>query len=258
MQTPVMSLNGMAGNRLEPESREGLHEDAFDPEDIYQGRPAGGIASLSRKITEQDNASLPPEKAIPLLFERMKPYRKLLLAIIDFCQTERLSTEIDDMLEPLSANRRSPYSPIAMRGMLERSGAIEYRVPQTEESQEDIDETGCLIVTEEPEGTWISTAAGLSFLREQDALADLRATVSEEPTYTRIYEEILEFCAQEGRTPAQIGKLVDDDPLLEKPKRCFDYFLGRLEDAGGLEWSGTWKTTANGKIVLLELKEAAQ
>jgi len=73
--------------------------------------------------------------------------------------------------------------------------------------------------------------------------------LAEEPRYREVYDRLLEYCV-EPRTRAEIEALLQNHPALESPKIYPGYLIDRLESAGGLEWTGKWRTTLAGKGVI--------
>lgn len=225
--------------------------------DFIPPKEGVGIGSYRlNKDEEQPPDDIDPEFAIPKLFERMKPQRKILLALIDYCREDRYSDDIDSMLHPLMANRKSVYAPATLRELLERNGALKYTEADEESIPEEsmFDEDGNLVVVELPEGTWKSTPEGLRYLESQNPENEALDIIEKHSEYKRIYLEILEFCATKPRSASEIDELVNDNPLLQNPRRFSGYFVGHLEDTDALEWIGKWTTTNSGKAVLEELR----
>jgi hypothetical protein len=73
--------------------------------------------------------------------------------------------------------------------------------------------------------------------------------LSEDSVYKDIYKQILEFCVA-ARSISEIEDLLRAHPALEVPKVYPNYLIDRLEDAGGLEWTGNWLTTEAGRLLL--------
>ena len=111
-----------------------------------------------------------------------------------------------------------------------------------------------LEVEEAKPGLWQATAAGIAAVDAVDSLANTRELLAKEPQYLDIYHQILAFCAEEqyGRSSKEIDNLVNDSPLLEKPRRYSGYFVSRLERQGALEWKGGWCVTDVGRTIIEE------
>ena len=104
-----------------------------------------------------------------------------------------------------------------------------------------------------PTTYWTSTDDGLTVLaahREGSALEELLASDTES-VYLPVYERVLAFCAQEPRTKPQIDAIVDDDPLVQKPRRYSNHFIELLENREALSWhDGGWNATDLGRRYL--------
>ena len=86
--------------------------------------------------------------------------------------------------------------------------------------------------------------------REGSALEELLASDTES-VYLPVYERVLAFCAQEPRTKPQIDAIVDDDPLVQKPRRYSNHFIELLENREALSWhDGGWNATELGRRYL--------
>ncbi len=124
---------------------------------------------------------------------------------------------------------------------------------QLEEGDEEL--TLDFMEIEEPKpGLWIATEAGLAAVDAMDDYAGTQELLAKELVYLDIYHQILSFCAEEeyGRSSKEIDVLVNDSPLLEKPRRYSGYFVSRLERQGALEWRNGWCVTEVGKRIIAE------
>lgn len=174
------------------------------------------------------------------LLNDMGAQKSQMLAIIDFCREERTSAEIDEMLVPYQEYRKSVYTPINMRSLLENAGALSYQ-SHDEAPEEMTDEDGNLIVPEDcGEGTWLATDTALQIYEEQDPFADLVHTIDDDGAYLDVYLHILNFVAEKDRSISEIEHSVAESGLIDGDKRQAGYFVGKLEDIGGLEWRGIW------------------
>lgn len=110
-------------------------------------------------------------------------------------------------------------------------------------------------VAPQPTTYWLATDDGLTVLashKEGHALEELLASESESP-YLEIYERVLAFCAAEPRKKHQIDAIVDDDPLVQNPRRYSNHFIELLENREALSWhDGGWNATELGRRYLEE------
>jgi hypothetical protein len=103
-------------------------------------------------------------------------------------------------------------------------------------------------------GLWQATPEGLEIVDEQDDFAKVKILLGKEPQYEDIYRKIMDFCTEEGgRSAKEIDNLVNDEPILESPRRYSGYFVGRLEREGAIEWRDGWVLTDTGSKILEEM-----
>ena len=312
--------------------------DPDDPENLIMN-PNLGVGSY-RSALVSEKQKLPPEEAIPELFAAMKPYRNHLLAILKACREERLTTEVDETLEPEYEFCKCVYSPIALRKLLVEAGALEFveaPVPTDEESadnegateethegeteapseqaaetvepgeeqpaivaaevegadnivadsegaeedvDEDIDEVeeagsaeaaqeadaepeedpiisiydqdGYLVIEEENEGTWLTTAAGLAYLDSIDPEKQFSETLAAHAGMDDVFYDIIAFCAEQPRSIIEIVSHFSSDPRLGPQTYYASYVIDRLEETGALVWKDNWMPTELGQLLLNE------
>ena len=212
------------------------------------------------------------QDAIEELLTRNPGRKPVLLQIIEFCCEERTGEEVAELVEQAQAENRSVYTPQSLCSILERAGALTGRseVPEQDEAAEQ-DEQGdapeqdgadagqpeveAREVAPQPTMYWLATDDGLTVLashKEGHALEELLSSQSESP-YLEIYERVLAFCAVEPRKKPQIDALVDDDPLVQNPRRYSNHFIELLENREALSWhDGGWNATELGRRYLEE------
>lgn len=196
-----------------------------------------------------------PEEKITLLFEKMPGRKKVLLEIINFCREPQPVSAVDDKVNVLQEHNFSVYTPVVLRQLLEEAGALEYLEVEQDDAEEDassaeVEEPEYLEVKERPEGSWVATAAALSIVEAENPLQDLKDLLERDAKYLEIYIRILNFCNETPRTKKDIDAIVDDDPLVQEPRRFGGYFVDRLEKCDALAWSEKWSTTDVGRSVL--------
>jgi hypothetical protein len=200
---------------------------------------------------------LTPEERIAALIKGMPGRKKILLGIIEYCREPRSPGEVDAYTEELQEHNYSVYTPIILRKLLEEAGAIEYLegeaagLPAEPEPVTETDgDEEFLVVTQRPEGKWLATAAGLATVEAEDPYKALEDLLVDDKAYLEIYMRILRFCQEQPRTKKEIDDIVDDDPLVQKPRRYSGYFVDKLEVRSALEWKGNWNTTQVGLDIL--------
>ncbi len=192
-----------------------------------------------------------PRDALRELFRRNPGRRQVFLAIIDFCNDPHTTSEVAQVVEGVQRDNFSVYTPLSLCRILESAGALRSEVPES--ADEGVDEDGAeyLEVRDAPEATWTSTEDGLEVLSESREGSEVRELVESESQYREIYERLLGYCAEQGRTSAQIGALVDGDPLVQSPRRYGIHFVDGLEACGALVWRDRgWHTTELGQRYL--------
>lgn len=212
------------------------------------------------------------QDAIEELLTRNPGRKPVLLQIIEFCCEERTGEEVAELVEQAQAENRSVYTPQSLCSILERAGALTGRseVPEQDEAAEQDEqddapeqdgadagqpEVEAREVAPQPTTYWLATDDGLTVLashKEGHALEELLSSQSEAP-YLEIYERVLAFCAVEPRKKPQIDALVDDDPLVQNPRRYSNHFIELLENREALSWhDGGWNATELGRRYLEE------
>ena len=215
-------------------------------------KQAEADAIADAAATQADEAPKTPVERIEELLSEMGAQKRQLLAIMDFCRQERTSDEIDAMLEPLMEHRRSVYGPIAMRSLLEKAGALEYRA--NDEAPEEIaDENGDLVLPEGSVATWVSTEAAIEVCDADDPYAQLVEALEGASGPAEAYALVLAMCDDEGQTIANIGARLEESGILEGAVFDPTFFVSKLEDIEALEWNGSWNTTDLGRRYLAQI-----
>ncbi len=234
-----------------------------DDEEVRLMNPGVGIGNYAAFLEKQEKPKKEASEDIAEFVEAMKGQKQVILAIINRCRTEAFAKDIDEVIEPFKRYRRSVYSDINMRRLLVEHQALqhlekealepvegvlaegeEYSVVIDEDGHEVIvDKDGNLIVTKNIIESWVATEAGIAYADAQDPMGELETLLAKEPQYLSIYQRILMFCREKGRTGYEINGIVDNDPLVQDPRRFSQYFLGRLEGVNALNWEDDWTIT---------------
>lgn len=244
-------------------------EDEFDPlaEDFSVERDAEdeGIVDLpivpempesvrENSVFDKERFAT-PEEAIEELMRRNPGRKPVFLKIIELCCGGKTTTEVAEAVAAEQAENRSVYTPLSLCAILERAGALTSEVPETADEVHEEDGVEYLEIKEAPDATWTSTDAGLTVLahhREGGALRELLTSETEAPLVP-VYERVLAMCAEAPRKKSEIDAVVDDDPLVQKPRRYSNHFIELLENREALAWhDGGWNTTELGRRYLEE------
>ena len=202
-----------------------------------------------------------PELAIEELLRRNPGRKPVFLKIVEACCGGKTTSEVAEVVASEQADNRSVYTPLSLCAILERAGALTSEVPETADEVHEADGVEYLEIKEAPDATWTSTDAGLTVLarhREGGALRELLSSETEAP-YVSVYERVLSMCAEKPRKKPELDAAVDDDPLVQKPRRYSNHFIELLESREALEWrDGGWCATELGRRYLEEAGASAQ
>ena len=178
------------------------------------------------------------------LVGEMGAQRDQMIKIVECCGDERTSDEIDAVIAPLREYRHSVYSPITMRSLLLKIGALEYR-DNDEAPEEQTDEHGNLVLPALAQATWIASPEALEYCESLDPFADLARTL-DEIANREAYMAVLNFCATAPRSVSDISTLLAEaSPEAAVPLDAGGV-VGKLEEVGALEWRSAWTTTPIG------------
>lgn len=224
---------------------------------MVPGTGIGSYASLlGTRTAYADEAA--PEEGFDYFFEIMCAFRHVFFGIIEYCEQERTADELDAKFDELLEHRVSIYSNVALRRMLTNQGLLECSTSEREAEPglDDVDEDGNLVVVPAFTGTWKATEAALAYRAEHTPEIEIAKLIEEdEPDWAHTYITLLEFC-EGGKPTADIDTLFAGDATLSKTSlyknECLypGHYVGNLEDAGGLYWSGVWETTEAGSAYL--------
>lgn len=204
------------------------------------------------------------------LFKAMPTHRRTLLGILEFCLEKQTIPAVAARIEELDEYEVSVYKAANYNHYLAKAGAI-VRIDINEENMKDIkvepvliEEDGVeyYIVGTPPEAFWLTTEEGKKYLEADDPLGRLRELFEKEQKFLPIYKQVLELCSADGGASiVAMGKLIDDNPLIQKPRMYVNRFVEFLEQRGALVWKKPWRITAIGQIGLEEIaryEEAAK
>lgn len=261
-----------------------VEDEVFDPFDEEEqegdGAPEEPLVGAPLERSEEAAADdRPAQERFAELANSMPGQKRTLFRLVDYCREPKSGLEMDAETERLLEFNFSVYSPVVFRELLERAGAIRYLPAESEvageaageaaeeaaakaadepevvseryfDGEEEVD-IEFLEVSEERPGLWEATPEGLDVVDAQDDEGEIRELLGKEPVYVDIYQQILDFCCEEGgRSAKEVDRLVNDSPLLQEPRRYSGYFVGRLERKGALSWRGGWCTTDAGKALM--------
>lgn len=214
--------------------------------------------SFQRDLVAFDNGETAGERT-DALFAQMPTLHKMLFAILGTCASPIPTADLEAAIAEMKRHHHSVYEPLTLCNLLERAGAIEQTdengTPLTEVEQEplrvEVDGVEFWRVAPAPEVFWSLTDAGAAKLDSYRPPEMIARLYENEPQYGDIFTTCLELCARDGGASLrEIGDVVDDEPVLQSPKRYAMYFIDKLEHAGAVEWTGTWSITEHGRAHL--------
>ncbi len=225
---------------------------------------------LAREAEAMQTA--PVQERIALLFDHMRPFRKTLKNILAATVSPIPNAELVDKIASWQMDNRSVYSSSNLCMMLVRAGALRRLTSdgQDYESVEKnaepervvIDGVEYLKPATMPVLYWAASPEGVAVVNADAPSDRLRRLFEDESVYRKIYRIVLEEAMKEyGATQKVLGKLINGDPLVQKPRMYAMRFVDRLDEAGAVEWrNGAWHATATGLgglSILVELSDPA-
>lgn len=224
---------------------------------IYQGEPADAGAPVRPAIhTTRHDDERPPQIRIAELFERMQPHRQILQAILEHCDKKPCPfAAVQEMIEGLSANHRSVYSPEGFCDLLERAGALQKVTDKGEPFPAEDPEPRVVVEdgveylepVELPELHYITTDDAKQAISSTDPVSEVEKLFEKDAHYLPVYKLILTMCAEDGGAamPALDNAIVND-PLVQSPRCYASRFVTFLESAGAVTWQSGWHITETG------------
>lgn len=216
------------------------------------------VPQFQRDLVSFENGETARER-IDALFAQMPTFQKFLYSIVSECLSPISTDNLESHINQTMRNHQSVYEALTFVDLLKRAGAIEQTdeegTPLEEFVQEpleiDIDGVQYWRVAPAPVVYWCTTEDGRKKIDEYKPLEKIANLYKEEPEYAEIFTTCLKMCAQgDGCEMREIGNVVDDEPVLQNPKRFAMYFIDKLEHAGAVEWTNKWSITNYGREFL--------
>lgn len=238
----------------------GLRADAV----ACEGRQAASVAEPQVSQVQAIPASRvpkPPAERIEELFDRMRRQRHVLRAVLEACAAPMPTEEVRAAVAAVQERYRSIHTLENLLLLLEEAGALEQVDEQGAPYAWDagaaepvtvvIDGVECLEPAAPPQVFWHATEEGNAALAADDPLAPVAELFERETLYLPIYKRVLEMCSVEGgASMPDLGKAVDADPLVQKPRFYAAHFVDALEACDALAWAPAWTVTETGLAAL--------
>lgn len=176
---------------------------------------------------------------------REPQYRLALYRLLGFCEQQRTLEEIEAEVAGYPEMAASPYSARTVLGWLVEPDAVTCL---------NADEAEGAPAQEDGEGghpyLFEISPVGAQVLENRRSSRPLDKLVDEYPCYAEAFERVLAACAK-PLSRQEIEALFKGDPILEEPKKVYpNFFLDKLEAAGGIVFDGGWLTTGEGAAFL--------
>lgn len=219
---------------------------------------------------EDELVAAPPEvpasDRIAALVGRMNRQRHVLRAVLKACAEPTPLDDVRAAVAPVQERYRSIHTLENLVNLLEEAGALEqvdadgapyvWNEAQAEPVTVVVDGVEYLEPATPPVVHWHATEAGMRALEGDDHLAPLTELFEREAVYLPIYKRVLTLCAREGgASMPELGKAVDADPLVQKPRFYAAHFVDALEACDAVVWAPGWTATETGLDALAMLAD---
>jgi hypothetical protein len=225
-------------------------QDLREPDDTSK---VLGSASAGLKAATNSTKTVSPGESIAKLFEEMNTYRDILLGMLNFCDVQRTTEELEEEVARLEKHESCVYNCASLCVMLERAGALAQvdSGVELEPERVTVDGVEYLRAAKRPPRRWRTTDAGMEYASQDDPETRLRELLDEEPQYAQVYAYVLQICQQQdGSSVQEIGDAVNGLDVLQNPRMYAAHFIERLFKGGALSWDGAWHTTDLGMHAL--------
>jgi hypothetical protein len=200
-----------------------------------------------------------PEEAIETLLKKNPGRKPVMLALIEYCTQTRTASEVEAFVEAAQASNHSVYNGSTYGRMLVTAGALTFTPAVTAEEASEDNGVEYLEIVDEQEATWTATDAGLAVVSAHREGSGLRDLLVKEAVYEPVYRKLLAFVYEQPRKKPEIDALINDDPLVQSPRRFASHFVELLESREGMAWQdGRWTLTDLGRRFWEEIRDAEQ
>lgn len=226
----------------------------------FTGTPIASLAGTQEAAAPEPVEEVPAAERIEKLFEKFNPRRRVLAGILRFVDTPQTTEALNAEVERLQKYDFSVYTAANYAELLEEAGAVIKTTAEgiamneaPEQAPQVVEVDGVEFLKPAPwrEVYWMATQDARDYLAKDDPAARFKELLQNDAYYFDIYLRILDKCAQEGgATTPELNAIVDDDPLVQKPRLYTAHFTELLERCEALRWEGAWKITEIGQALL--------
>lgn len=242
-------------------------KDENDDYDIDEDIPGSvdGRSVGNATVATMPADSRKPEQKIDDLFSRMRTRKRVLLGILSFCIDAQPVALVNKYIDEIEENDASVFPGAKYCEHLQAVGALScvtadgtlYAKAENEPESITVNGIEFLQAAKPTEAFWITTPIGNEVLATHRPIERIRELFAQTPSFLPIYKYVLEMCAREsGCTIVELGKVIDDHPLVQKPRRYAQYFIDQLEKHDAIIWKKRWFITEVGITCLADLNDA--
>ena len=235
----------------------------YDDEEGVDERDGGQVPAGDVPTPPADTR--PASERIEELFKEMDARRQTLLGLLRFLQEPKNADLLQGEVDRLQEHDYSIYTAADYSSLMEAAGAI-MKVSANGVPFADDDEVSPLVVQIDgveylkpapyKQTYWVDTEDGQAYLDADKPLERFYELLEKEKRYAVIYKRVLTACAQEGGQPiSAITPMVDEDPLVQKPRMNAPHFVKCLEKCEALYWDGAWHVSDIGRLGLERLAD---
>lgn len=157
--------------------------------------------------------------------------RDILYKTLVFCESKRSITQIEHQINIWTENRTILHKPQALLSMLIAGGGL----------QQSKGSDGQVYIS--------TTAVGKQAISASCPSVRLGQLFSAEPEHIDTYIKVLELC-QEPKSLSELEDIIPQPDFIDADAILVSFFIGQLEESGGLEWNIKWHTTNAGREAL--------
>ncbi len=227
--------------------------------DIDKAAAAGDVQAPSGIAAPEKSAA----ERLDMLFDRMKAYRRQLLAVIEYCVEPKELEDVNALIAKMQEHSVSVFAPEGLCNLLEAAGGLvrldaegnPFDPALVEPREIVVDGVAYYEIPEEDvKSFYQSTADAIALLGHDDRAERIDALFEERMGYMFVIRAILELAsAEEGTQIKAIEEAVLHDERFAGSKWRPNSFLNKLEEADAVAWQGSWKITDYGRELLANI-----
>lgn len=184
-------------------------------------------------------------------------HRLALYRLLDFCQQERTLEEIEREAASYPEMVVDIYAPRTILRWLLDCGALSEVDSNVAQPAKECFEDEKSTEEEDSDYRFVITNAGAQALDRLRSAQPLVVLLAQYPCYEMAFRRVLAAC-ETPQSRQDIEGLFRGDPIMESPRKIYaNFFLDKLEAAGGIVFADGWMTTPEGRALLAERVEGS-